>query len=62
MRYAIAIIACSAIVAVYCLIGSSSSGHPADELLRMIGLIVAADYTWRRIMRSKTIDGPSQRQ
>jgi hypothetical protein len=62
MKQALAIATCTAIMALYCTIGSFSSGHPADELVRMIGLILAIDYTWRRIMNSKTIDGPSQRQ
>ncbi len=57
-----AVIACTAIMALYCLIGLSFSGHPVDELLRMIGLVVAIDYTWKKITHSKTIDGPSQRQ
>ncbi len=62
MRHVIAIAACAALMAVYCLIGARSSGHPLDELIRMIGLIVATDKTWRTIMNAKTIDGPSRRE
>ena len=62
MKYAIATLACTGIMAVYCLIGAASNGHTAIELLNMIGLIWAVDATWRRIITSKTFDGPSQRR
>ncbi|MBN1361662.1 MAG: hypothetical protein JW993_13785 [Sedimentisphaerales bacterium] len=62
MRYAIAIAACAAILVVYCLIASRSSGRRLEELLHMVALVVAIDHTWRRIMTARTIDGPSQRE
>jgi hypothetical protein len=62
MRYALAIAACTGIMALYCLLTSYSSGHPAEELLYLLGLAVSIDYTWRHIMNAKTLDGPSQRQ
>jgi hypothetical protein len=62
MKTAIAILACTGIMAVYCLIGSVASGNTAVEVLNMIGLIWAIDATWHRIMGSKTLDGPSQRR
>ena len=62
MKYAIAALACSVIMAVYCLIGTVSNGSTAIEVLNMIGLIWAIDATWRRIINSKTFDGPSQRR
>lgn len=62
MKYTIATLACTGIMAVYCLIGSVSNGHAVIELLNMIGLVWAVDATWRRIINSKTFDGPSQRR
>jgi hypothetical protein len=56
----VAILVCAGILAVCCLTGSVSTCRPGEELIRMIGLIAAIDYAWRRIAEAKTTGPPGR--